>query len=108
MQPYVAPYPGAGQPGGAGQHGFCMKCGRPKGDDGSFCMYCGAPQAPAPVATVATAAATTVNSMDTGGWSGPYRKITAHELEGCYVCMCFPLVLFYCAPGRNSRTSAPR
>jgi hypothetical protein len=52
------------------------------------------------------------NSMGGSGvveqWVQPYPKITAEQLEGCYICMCFPLALLYVAPGRNSSTSAPR
>ena len=40
-------------------------------------------------------------------WTQPYAKITAEELEGCYVCACFPAVMFY-GTGRHSRTCAPR
>ena len=44
---------------------------------------------------------------DAADWTQPYAKITAEELEGCYVCACFPAVMFY-GTGRQSRTCAPR
>ena len=51
--------------------------------------------------------AQTAVTIDAAVWAQPYAKITAEELEGCYVCACFPLIMFYGA-GRHSRTCAPR